>query len=237
MKDPHNLQPLVERLDLEFRDQRLLRIALTHRSYLNENPHWALPHNERLEFLGDQVLGLVVKDFLFDEYPRFSEGEMTMVFNRLINNEFLAEVSFEIRLPDFVLLSVGEARNVSGATMRAARVLEAFLGAVYKDQGLGATRLLVDHMILRRLRDILRQGLPSLRDPKTHLQELSQAVWGVTPTYEAWRLNGPDHRPQYEARVFAGNRVLASGFGSSTKRAQVAAAEAAIAQHFQQGEK
>jgi ribonuclease-3 len=231
MHNPLNLKPLIDQLELEFRNPLLLRVALTHRSFVNEHPTWSQPHNERLEFLGDQVLGLIVKDFLYDEYSQFDEGVMTQIYNNLVNNYFLAEVSIDCGLPRFVLLSNGEAQNYAGAHMRAARALEALIGAVYKDQGLGAARLLVDHLILRRLRDMLRAGLPSFNDPKSRLQEITQAKYGSLPVYDCV-LTGEGDKQQFECKVVIEGQIMGLGFGRSQKKAQLAAANVAISKHF-----
>jgi ribonuclease III len=213
-------------IGLEFKNKDLLRQVFIHRSYLNENPGCKLGHNERLEFLGDAVLELIVTEYLFNHYPN-PEGELTNWRSALVRGQHLAEVAGKLNLGQWLLLSRGEAK--SGGKSRQillANMFEALLGAMYLDQGLEAVRPFVNQYISERLDTILAEELHI--DPKSKLQEVTQAREGITPHYEVLRESGPDHAKEFTVGVFLGRRQLAEASGASKQSAEQAAAAAAL---------
>lgn len=222
-----NLDRLEETLGVEFKDPRLLKEALTHRSYLNENPRWGFPHNERLEYLGDAVLELAVSEHLFEKYPGSDEGRLTGLRAALVNYQRLAEIAREIRLEDHLYLSRGEAKDTGKAReVILANAIEAIFGAVYLDRGYGAARRLVERTVIPHLEEVITRKL--YRDPKSVFQELTQEKMKVTPTYRVLSEVGPDHGKVFRVGVFLGERCVAEGKGTSKQEAEAHAAEAAL---------
>ncbi|MDP2647829.1 MAG: ribonuclease III [Candidatus Yanofskybacteria bacterium] len=220
------INELERRLGLTFRDKNFLRQALTHRSYLNENPSWSLPHNERLEFLGDAVLELVVTEHLFNTFPN-PEGEMTNWRAALVNANMLSRISQNFALNDFLLLSRGEAKDVGRARQYIlANAVEALIGAIYLDQGYDGSKQFIQKFILSELPNIIQKRL--YRDAKSLLQEEAQDRAGVTPTYNVLEEWGPDHARNFKIGVFLDNEMIGSGEGPSKQEAQQRAAENAL---------
>lgn len=220
------LTTLQEDLGIHFTDQDLLQQVFVHRSYLNEHRSFRLDHNERLEFLGDAVLELVVTEHLYTTYPN-PEGELTAWRSSLVKGEKLAEVARTLGFSDYLLLSFGEAK--SGGREKGyllANTLEAFFGALYLDQGLEACRSFITTHLLSHLPEILKHKL--FIDPKSQLQEYTQANGGKTPVYHVVSEQGPDHNKTFEVAVMLGEEEIARGSGSSKQAAQIAAAEAAL---------
>ncbi len=214
-------------LGITFKDKSLLREALTHRSYLNEHPNVTWGQNERLEYLGDAVLELSVSRYLFDTFPNFPEGKLTSLRAALVNYRMLSAVASEISLDSFLLLSKGEAKDSEKAReIIMANAIEAIIGAIYLDQGYEAGDRFVKHFIIPHLREVLDKGLD--KDPKSYLQEIVQERERVTPTYRVLREEGPDHRRTFYVGVFLGDKLMASGVGSSKQEAETDAAECAI---------
>jgi ribonuclease-3 len=209
-----------------FADKNLLRQALTHRSYLNENPAWELDHNERLEFLGDAVLELVVTDHLYRSYPN-PEGEMTNWRAALVNANMLAKISTEFELNEYLLLSRGEAKDMGRARQYIlANAMESLIGAIYLDKGYDGARIFIERFILSHLPNIIDNRL--YRDAKSLLQEEAQERVGVTPTYEVLEEWGPDHARNFRVGVFLNREQVGIGEGPSKQDAQQMAAEDAI---------
>ncbi len=170
---------LEKQLGVTFNDQGLLEEAMTHRSYLNENPAWPRSHNERLEFLGDAVLELVVTEYLFEHYTK-PEGELTSLRAALVNAESLAETSRELGLNDYLLLSHGESRDAGrGRQEILGNAFEALIGALYLDDGYENARRFIERTLVPKLGRIVSEG--SHRDPKSVFQEQAQARHGITP--------------------------------------------------------
>ncbi|HYU64871.1 MAG TPA: ribonuclease III [Candidatus Paceibacterota bacterium] len=218
---------LERRLEFTFNDKDLLRQALTHRSYLNENPSWALPHNERLEFLGDAVLELVVTEHLYNTYPNNPEGEMTNWRAALVNANMLSKISQTFALNDFLLLSRGEAKDIGRARQYIlANAMESLIGAVYLDQGYEAAKKFIQKFILVELPTIIQERL--YRDAKSLLQEEAQERTGITPTYNVLEEWGPDHARNFKIGVFLDNKMVGVGEGPSKQEAQQGAAESAL---------
>ncbi len=219
--------PLEERLGHAFRDHSLLLQALTHRSYLNENPSYEFPHNERLEFLGDAVLELIVTEYLYKHYAN-DEGELTNWRAALVNAKTLAGIARELDFEPHLLLSKGEAKDKdSKARMYIlANAIEAIIGAIYLDGGMPAAEKFIGQHILSHLPKILEDEL--YVDAKSKFQETAQELMGVTPTYKVLEEKGPDHAKEFTIGVFLDRELVAVGRGTSKQEAQVAAADAGL---------
>lgn len=222
-----NLGALQATLQVEFKEPDLLQQSLTHRSYLNEHPSFRLGHNERLEFLGDAVIELVVTDFLYRHYPN-PEGELTNWRAALVNAEMLAHLAETLHLDRYLLLSKGEAKDGSSKARRyiLANTFEAVVGAIYLDRGLPTARRFIQRVVTSQLGEVLSSG--KNRDPKSAFQERSQATQGTTPRYEVLAESGPDHSKHFTVGVYLGQHLVAKGTGSSKQEAQVAAARAGL---------
>jgi len=223
----HDFSVLEGKIDFEFKDENLLLEALTHRSYLNENPGWRVPHNERLEYLGDAVLELAITERLFKKYPERPEGDLTSFRAALVNFQMLSRVGREIGLDEYVFLSRGESKEEGRARETIiADAIEALIGAIYLDQGYEVARSFSDRFILSHLDEVISQKL--YRDPKSALQELAQEKLKVTPTYQVLEESGPDHKKEFQVGVFFGDKLAAEGSGSSKQEAESNAAGEAL---------
>ncbi|MFH1171609.1 MAG: ribonuclease III [bacterium] len=223
----HDISALEEKIGFSFKEPALLQQALVHRSFLNEHRNVSLGNNERLEFLGDAVLELVVTEYLYAHYPN-SEGELTNWRAALVNATMCAEYANEIGLEPFLYLSRGESRDANGKarTFILANAFEAVIGALYLDQGYDAAKKFILPFVLEHLPRILDQKL--YRDPKSQFQEASQDRLGVTPVYRVLEEMGPDHNKQFRVGVFLGSEMVAEGVGMSKQEAQVEAAIRAL---------
>lgn len=218
--------PLEQKIKTSFKDKNLLLQALTHRSYINENPKWPMDHNERLEFLGDAVLELVVTEHLYRTYPN-PEGELTNWRAALVNAVILADISKVFDLNEFMLLSRGEAKDTGRARQYIlANAMEAVIGAIYLDQGYEKSAEFIHTFILSELTRIIKDNL--YRDAKSLFQEKAQEQVGVTPNYEVIQEWGPDHARQFKVGVYLGKDLVAEGEGPSKQEAQQKAAEEAL---------
>ena len=217
---------LEKKLGVKFNNQDLLRQALVHRSYLNENPDCGLQHNERMEFLGDAVLELVTTEYLFKNYSN-PEGELTGYRSALVNSHMLSEIAVELGINDFLLLSRGEARDTGKAReCILANAIEAIIGAMYLDAGYGVSADFIARHILKELPRVLQDKL--YVDAKSAFQEQAQDRVGVTPVYEVLKEWGPDHAKQFEIGVFLDKEMVATGQGLSKQEAQQEAAKQAL---------
>lgn len=222
------LSALEKLLSYQFRNTDLLEEAVTHRSYLNENPHRKGNHNERLEFLGDAVLELVITEALFDKFPKEPEGRLTMLRAALVNYQMLSKLSIQIELGKFLLMSRGEAKDIGRAReVILANAFEAVIGALYLDGGYSAVKELVLRIVFPAILEVLERGLE--KDPKSLLQEKAQADLRVTPSYRLLKESGPDHKKVFEVAVYLGDREVASGEGPSKQEAELDAARRALA--------
>ncbi len=222
-----NLAKLQESIGYQFSDNKLLQQAVTHRSYLNENPSWSVGHNERLEYLGDAVLELVVTEYLYEHYPSTPEGEMTNWRAALVNAVMLSSITNDFDLNASMLLSRGEARDTGRARQYIlANAIEALIGAMYLDGGYQPCKEFIGRFVLTHLPEIISKRL--YRDPKSLLQEQSQDRLGVTPTYNVMEEWGPDHARQFRIGVYLGKELSGEGQGQSKQDAQQAAAEDAL---------
>ncbi|MBI4284755.1 MAG: ribonuclease III [Chloroflexi bacterium] len=222
-----DIETLQRTLGVPFNLPSLLEQALIHSSYVNENPGIARISNERLEFLGDAVLGLVVAEKLYEAFPEFTEGEMTRLRATVVRRETLARVAHTIGLGDYLYLGKGE--EASGGRYKAvtlAGALEAVIAAIYLDQDLKRVR----EFILRFFDDEIQRAVTHSGeiDYKSKLQELSQAKLQQTPAYYVLEATGPDHDRHFTVEVRAGGTVLARGKGRSKKLAEADAARSAL---------
>jgi ribonuclease-3 len=216
-----------KQIDVRFKNKELLKQAFTHRSYLNENPESGLQHNERLEFLGDAVLELIVTEHLYKSYPDKPEGELTTWRAALVNARMLAIVAKDLKLGDYLLLSHGETRETGKARdYILANATEALLGALYLDQGLKACKIIIEQYVLSKLPQVLEEKL--FEDAKSRFQELAQEKTGITPSYQVLKEWGPDHEKNFQVGVTLGKDLIAKGQGMSKQEAEQDAAKAAL---------
>ncbi len=222
------LEDLEQTLGVTFQNRDTLRQALVHRSYLNEHPDFPLGQNERLEFLGDAVLELVVTEHLYQNYEN-PEGELTNWRAALVNAEMLSFLCLDLKIEPYLHLSRGEAKDKDSKARKyiLANAFESIIGAIYQDQGLEAAKKFITERVLSELPRVLKERL--YIDPKSRFQEAAQEHMGVTPSYKVLSEEGPDHAKEFDVGVFLGKEKVASGKGTSKQEAQVAAAEAAIA--------
>jgi ribonuclease III len=223
---PESPERLEAALGFTFRDRGLLMEALVHRSYLHEHPDSALPANERLEFLGDAVLGLVIAEHIFHRYPEKREGVLTSIRAAVVKTPTLARMAAALHLGDYVLMSKGE--EAGGGRTRPAILAcsyEALTGAIFIDQGLEATRRFILAQFQTVLADVVRDRLD--RDDKSILQESVQGLLGITPAYRIVSTTGSHHEPLFTVEVSVGAQVMGRGVGRNKREAeQIAAAEA-----------
>ncbi len=221
------LSKLEKNLDYKYKNPKLLQEALTHRSYLNENPKWHVPHNERLEFLGDAVLELIVTENLFEKFPDEDEGKLTTLRAALVNYQTLAKLSVQIELEKNILMSRGEAKDKGRAReVILANAMEALIGSLYLDGGYEAVKKFIIEFILPEIKEVLKSG--SYKDPKSLLQEKAQANQKVTPNYKLIAEKGPDHKKIFVVGVYIGEEEIARGEGMSKQDAEVEAAKKAL---------
>ncbi len=214
-------------LGISFKNEALIKEALTHRSYLNENPDWNTSHNERLEYLGDAVLELVVTEHLFKKYPDRHEGQLTSFRAALVNYQMLATIARDIELEKYLFLSKGESQDTRKARdVILANAIEAVLGAIYLDQGYEVAQRVITTLVLSRVEKIVEEGL--YRDPKSELQERVQEMFRVTPSYRVLHEEGPDHEKSFSVGVYFGEKLTAKGVGTSKQEAESRAAVLAL---------
>lgn len=217
-----------EKIGVPFKNQDLLTQAFVHRSYLNEHPDFRLGHNERLEFLGDAVIELVVTEYLYNTFPN-PEGELTNWRAALVNANTLAVIAQDdLGMEEYLYLSRGEAKD-AGSKARSyilANAIEALIGSIYLDQGWDVVSAFVKRFVISKLDHILEHKL--YVDPKSRFQEASQETAGVTPSYKVMSEVGPDHAKEFEVGVYLGGELVATGKGSSKQDAQIEAARKAL---------
>ncbi len=224
-----NFGKLAESLGIAFSDINFLRQALTHRSYLNEHRDYDLEHNERLEFLGDAVLELVVTEYLYKNYPN-PEGELTNWRAALVNGEMLAKIAKKIGAEEYLLMSKGEAKDTGRARQYLlANAFEAIVGAIYLDQkeeGFQKSKEFIEKNVLVELPEIIKNKL--YMDPKSLFQEKAQEEVGITPNYQIISEKGPDHDKTFIIGAYLGEELVAQGEGPSKQEAQREAAQKAL---------
>lgn len=218
---------LEKKLNIGFRDKELLAQAFCHRSYLNENPKFCTGHNERLEFLGDAVLELVISEQLYKDYPEEGEGALTSWRAALVNSKSLSKAAKELDFNEFLLLSKGEHKERGKARQEIlANTLEAFIGALYLDQGYEICKNFIEKYLSAKLPSILANH--EFIDHKSQFQEMAQEKEKITPHYEVLKEWGPDHAKSFVAGVFLGEKLIAQGEGMSKQEAEENAASAGI---------
>ncbi|MFA6195000.1 MAG: ribonuclease III [Patescibacteria group bacterium] len=219
-----DLTKLQKRLGVKFKTDSLLKQALVHRSYLNEHPDFKMGHNERLEFLGDAVLEIVVTEYLYLNFEDTPEGDLTNWRASLVNAKMLYEVATELNIEECLYLSKGESRdkNKKSRQFILANAVEAIIGAMYLDQGIEPAKKFIMKNVVSKLDDILRNQ--TYLDPKSTFQEKAQEHKGITPHYEILDEQGPDHAKIFTVGLYLNEEMVASGKGSSKQEAQVDAA-------------
>lgn len=226
--ETNRYKELEKKMGIVFSDRDLLDTAFVHKSYVNEHRNLKETHNERLEFLGDAVLELVVTEYLYKNFPAKGEGVLTSWRAALVQGKHLAEIAAELDLGAYLYLSRGEER--SGGRKKnyiLANTLEALIGALYLDKDYFAAHKFIDGYILKRLTSILEKGLNV--DAKSHLQELSQDKLGITPEYRLIKEDGPDHSKIFTMGAYIGEEPVGEGRGSSKQKAEQEAAQDALA--------
>ena len=196
-----SFEPFEKAVGVTFNDKELLMQAFLHRSYLNEHHEITLNHNERLEFLGDAVLELISTEHLFKKYPKKNEGDLTSYRAALVNTNMLSAVAGELAMDDYLLLSKGEAKDTGRARQYIlANTYEAFVGALYLDQGYDVARAFIERTVLIHVDEIVEKRL--WQDHKSSFQEMAQERENVTPTYQTLKEEGPDHDRHFLVGVF-----------------------------------
>ena len=219
---------LEKKVKINFRNIDLLKQALVHRSYLNEHPDFELYHNERMEFLGDAVLELVVTEYLYNKYPREDEGKLTNLRASFVNAHSLAKKAKSLSLDNYLYLSKGESKD-TGSKAREnilANTFEALIGALYLDKGYKATKNFIEIFLKKEIPKIL--ATEAYLDPKSKFQEIAQEKYTITPHYKVISESGPDHAKIFKVGAYIGDEFVTSGQGSSKQEAQINAAVASL---------
>ncbi len=218
-------EELQDALDLHFQDEALLKLALTHKSYVFETSNEALDSNERLEFLGDAVLACISTDYLYRAFPELSEGDLSNIRSMLVKGETLAQFARDLYLGDFLLMSKGETNNIKSQRVLAA-TFEAVLGAIYLDQGLEAAQKFLLPRLKPMAYHIVKKRL--FKDHKSRFQELAQEHSSITPAYRLVSQEGPSHDRDFVVEAMLGNEVAGRGQGRNKQTAEQEAALAAL---------
>ena len=227
MKNSKKFSNLEQALGIAFKNKDLLTQAFLHRSYLNENTSLGLQHNERLEFLGDAVLELVVTDHLYHTFPSKPEGELTAFRAALVNTISISDIAKSLGFEDYLLLSKGETKDTGKARQYIlANTFESFVGALYLDSGYAAAQAFIQSHLFPTLDGIISKSL--WRDAKSFVQEQAQEIESVTPSYKVIRESGPDHDKVFTVGIFFGQKQIAEGSGSSKQEAEQEAARKAL---------
>ncbi len=222
-----DIKKIEKNIGIIFKNISLLEQALTHRSYANENRSRDFQHNERLEFLGDAVLELCVTDYLFKQFPKKKEGELTAFRSALVNTQTLSQISGSLSINKFLLLSKGEARDTGRARQFIlANAFEALVGAIYLDRGYDTAYDFIAHNLFPLLEKIIEERL--WQDSKSYFQEIAQDKLAVTPTYKLLEEKGPDHGKIFTMGIYLGNDLIAKGQGESKRDAEQVAARKAL---------
>lgn len=221
------IEEFKQKNSITFTNHTLLEQAFTHRSFINENPRTGLIHNERLEFLGDAVLELIVTKYLYTKYPHQNEGDLTAYRSALVNAVTLGELATALGFNDMIKLSKGEAKDVHRARSSIlADAYEAFVGALYLDQGYVVAEAFINETLLGKTEDIIRKGL--YKDAKSYVQEKAQELYSLTPNYKVLSEEGPDHDKLFLIGIYFGENEIAKGQGKSKQEAETSAARNAL---------
>lgn len=217
------IETLEKKIGIKFKNKDLLKQAMVHRSYLNENRNFELDHNERMEFLGDAVLELIVTEYLYNNFSN-PEGELTNYRAALVNGKMLAKISEGIGVGEYLLMSKGEAKDLGKARQYLlANALEAIIGAIYLDGGYKKSEKFITKFVLSEMDNVLSEKL--YQDPKSKFQEEAQEKVGATPVYKVIKEWGPDHSRHFIIGVYLENEKIAEGEGMSKQTAQREAAK------------
>lgn len=220
-------EKLEKKIGVNFKNKDLLTQAFCHRSFLNENPDAVLENNERMEFLGDAVLELIITEYLYQKYPKKSEGELTNWRAALVNSKMLGDLAQELDFNDYLLLSKGEEKELGKARQYIlANSFEALIGSIYLDSGYKKCQKFIEKNLVKKLPEIIEEGL--FRDAKSHFQEEAQERVGITPNYNVLKESGPDHAKHFIIGVFLGQTLVAQGKGFSKQEAEENAAKNAL---------
>jgi len=215
------------KINYHFKNPDLLKQAFLHRSYLNEHKDLNLEHNERLEFLGDAVLELVVTDWLYQNYPNKPEGELTAFRAALVNANTCAELAGKWGMNELLMLSKGEAKDIGRARqIILANAFEAVVGAIYLDGGYEPARMFITQTVFPQAEQVIKKNL--VEDYKSAFQHKAQEVTGITPTYKVLNQEGPDHDRQFTVGLFLNGERIAEGVGHSKQEAEQSAARAGL---------
>jgi ribonuclease III len=210
-------------IGVTFNNKELLKQAFTHRSYLNENKDINIEHNERLEFLGDAVLELVSTDYLYKEYPKKPEGDLTALRSALVNSVMLASLSTDLNFNKYLLLSRGESKDMGRARQYIlANTFEAVVGAIYMDSGYDRARSFIARVLLPKTKEIEEKRL--WIDAKSFFQEKAQEKTGITPMYKTIKEFGPDHDKEFTVGLYLNELLVSEGKGKSKQEAEQDAA-------------
>ena len=219
-----DLSKLEKKIGIAFKNKDLLKEALTHRSYVNENTNWDVNHNERLEFLGDAVLELIVTEDIFKKFPNKEEGELTLYRSALVNSKMLGAIAYEIGLGDSIFMSKGEAqesvKNRSKDKL-AANAIEAVIGAIYLDKGYDMAEKFVLKFVMPHLKEVEKGGG---KDAKSKVQEIAQSDMKITPIYKVLEEFGPAHKRVFTVGLYFGDELKSKGKGVSKQEAELEAA-------------
>jgi len=216
-----------KKTNITFNDKKLLEQAFIHRSYINENTGSQLSHNERLEFLGDAVLELIITDYLYNKYPDQDEGSLTAYRSSLVNAIIVGEVALNLGMNEYLLLSKGETKDMGKARgYILANTYEAYVGAVYLDRGYDVAKDFIAETLFGKIDGIIAKKL--WRDHKSLIQEKSQEYLNVTPSYKVINEVGPDHDKHFTIGIFFGDELIAEGKGKSKQEAEQEAARGAL---------
>ena len=230
--DEH-LSTIEERLQVTFHDKSLLKRAFVHRSFVNEAKDDSVSHNERLEFLGDAVLELIVTDYLFKEFPDKTEGELSELRSRIIEANACYTYVDKLDVADFLLMGRGEMANIGrGRFAIIADLFEAIIGAVYLDGGMGKAKQYFHEHFMAEMRRLIKKPTHNW---KAELQDYSQKKYKTPPDYKLEKEEGPDHLKTFQVKVYVNKEHLGSGFGNSKKEAEQMAAEQAMKKVMRNG--
>ncbi len=216
-----------KKIGITFKNKDLLKRAFTHRSYINEHKGLKMEHNERLEFLGDAVLELVITDHLFNKYPDKPEGELTSYRAALVNTVMLSRMSINLAMNDYLLLSRGESKDTGRARQYIlADAVEALIGAIYLDQGYTVAVSFIGEQFFPMTDEMVKKKL--WQDAKSRFQEMAQDEMSITPSYKTIREKGPDHSKHFVVGVYLDEAEISTGEGRSKQEAEQEAAKNAL---------
>ena len=223
--DFHKFEQII---NVQFKNIDLLKQALTHRSFLNEHSEWVnIGHNEKLEFLGDAVVELIVTEYLYKKYPQLQEGELTSLRAALINSNALFKAAEQLGIRDYLLVSKGEQKELKKhCPYFLANAVESIIGAIYLDQGYEEAAKFIHEYLLKKSDQVLETK--SFRDAKSVFQEKSQEILSLTPVYKLLETWGPDHEKQFKVGVYLKDKLIAKGKGYSKQEAETQAAQKAL---------